>query len=1123
MLQPPVIVTPVTDWTPSQNETYYTSDLVQRITGTIPVPSGLQSNRLLTVAYRYKIKRGGSETEWSSYSLAGVTVGETDPEAEDVAWSFNTKGYIDLVQGDQLTLNFKALEFTNNVGTIGLQFDESAAINLVVKIVSVNEINPSVTVPTGVQIEQSRDWIKLLIPSEGFEINDNSDFLGCNFYLSLEEGGGSTGYVLINDYYVSDTDSTESEETEAEQSTATSEADNIKVVNTVYVQDRTEYYTYTINKMVLRNMVLDGKISNVFLSDNETLNDDLNFYFVTTAIAYDNVLNQVVESDQSIELTGAFIRYSTDFGGLPQRSRPDVLFSMTKRLTSNNPQVNVVTGQVIRDILDAVSDECSKQYFIQNFVFRSESVDSLLIFDDADGDGVSDNVSTSTNKRLLANALNVTDPNVLQELIDQQFDKLASNYDLSRRGAVAASGTVLFYTARRPTFDLQIPEGTVVTYPGDTDLNISPVNFFVVGSRVIEAENADSYYNPVESRYEVQAEIRAESTGTAGNLPARSITVATGIEPSLSVINETPTNYGSEEESNQQLAARIKLARSSFDSGTKPGYLATSYGVPGVVEVNVQAGNDPLMVRDWDSIENRHLGGKVDVYIRGSNITQTIDQVAFKFEYPTDVVGSLSAEQFFVVDAREFRIKTNNPKVTAETPIVLVNSVKNVTRGLTYDLTDIDIISDTIILSNTSQVNLSIGMATLDVIEVDYRYRSSNVLYFQNQPVRNITSVVDKDGAPVQDSEYSIIKKENPLSNGLSTISKDGIEFLFDSENDIDQFINITNEEHNIRINSPAVLVYKGVDRSSIVVRSSDDPNLEYKLDVDYSVTLGDQTTATELSIKPNGMIRSGDRILVDYNASTNLFVTYSFNQLLQAVQTSIDKMKHACGDTVVKEAVENFIDLSFQIERDVNVTQGNSSLTTNDESRLRSRIQTAIYNVVASKKMGQTLTQAELIKALFKVKGVKSVSTPFTMMQKRDGSFIPFDDLGYLSFEVYQRTANGGITSYQTINSVLSYSTSENGGNPDFFRTVYEDNIALELVNDPTKVADASGRAYIQSDGRIIVSTRDGRPPQSKYYNAAYYVSYPSGTMVAQDIQTDPIEYVNVDSLSFRGIDFIN
>lgn len=1123
MLQAPTIISPITDWSPGQNQTYSTSDLIQQIKGTIPVPSGLGSTKILTVGYRYKITRNGVDTSWTSYSLAGIVAGDTDPDATEVSWSFNTDGYISLAEGDKLTLNFKSLEYVNRVSEIGSQTDESSPVTLIVNVISINDINASVTIPTGVEIEKSRDWIKLLVPSSSFSLNSNSTFLGCNFYISLDAGGGSNGYQLINDSYINDPDTSETTTEQVSQSVVESESEGVTITTTRSTDETTEYYTYTITKTVLKSLITQGKIDNVFLSDNQTLDEDAVFYFVMTAVGYDSTLNQVVESYYSLELKGEFVRYSTDFTGLPARRRSDVLYSIAKRATENSNQVNIVSGQVIRDTMDAVSDEFARQYVVQDFSFRSESIDSLLLYDDADQDGESDDPLTSINKKKLADALNISDPVIVQTLIDNQFDKQAANFNLSRRAAQRATGSVLFYTSVEPTADILIPDGTQVTTSGDPDLNINPVNFRVIGQRILEADNASSYYNATRKRYEISATIEAVSTGKSGNVSANTITSATDLDPNLSVINPVPTIHGDDEESNSRLGARIKLARASFDSGTKPGYLSTAYGVANVLEAKVVEAGNSLMVRDYDQSENRHIGGKVDIYIKGSTLSQVTDQVAFKFEYPTDVLGDKTGERFYVIDAQEFRIKTNNPRVSTDTPIVVVNSVRNSTRGLNYDLTDIQLLGDTVILSDSSQTNVSVGMAAFDVIEVDYRYRSSNIIELENQPVLSITSVVDSNNTTISGNEYQLIRREDPLANGRSTISKDGIEFLFDSINDVDEFITITNEEHVIRLRTPAQLVYKGVDESSIVVKSTDDLTVVYTKDVDYTVDLGNQTTFTSIEIKQNGAIRSGDEISVSYQASANFFVTYTYDSLMSTVQDEVDTMKHSCADVIVKDAVENFIDFSFNVERDLNVSQGTSSSETNDESKLKARIQTAIFNRISRLKMGDSITQGEIVSVVLGVNGVKTVSTPFSMMMKRNGSYIPLDNIGKVGFEIYQRTAGGGITSYRTLESVLTYPTSENGGSNLNFRGVYEDMQALTLVDEPTEVADGAGRAYIQADGKIIVSTKDGRPPQGKEYQAAYYVSYPAGTMVSQDITTASVEYINVDAASFRGIDFIN
>lgn len=1122
MLQTPEIISPITNWVPDYNNSYYTSDVIQKIMGTITVPTDLPSHRILTVAYAYKIKRNNVEPAFTSYTMAGIVTGATDPEATDVAWAYNSGTYISLQEGDKLTLRFKALEFLNTVSEIGYQTDESDPVDLIVYVVNVNSIEATTGIPSGIQLKLYKDAMKILVPKDNLLVNNNSSFLGCNFYISLDPGGGSNGYQLMNDVYVSIPDDSETAIISITQSDITNEADDLTVETKKSTQHASEFYTYSVNKTILKNLVVAGKINNVFLSDNDTINEDITFYYITTAVAYDTVLNTVVESPYSFELEAKFLKYNTNFTGLPTRKRQDILFTMVKRLTANNNLINVVNGQVIRDVIDPVTDMFEKFYTIQDFVFRCESIDSLVSYDDANGDGVSDPVSTSILKSNLKDALGITEDASLQDLIDQQFDKQASNYNITRKGTTASKGTVVFYTTKKPASDILISDGTVVIYPGDLNLNINPVNFTVVGNHILEASTIDNYYNASKQRYEMEADIVSVNFGSINNVPAGTIVLVSGVDPSIRVENLAPTDYGSDLESNEDLASRIKLARPSFDSGTKPGYISTSYNVPGILEVNVQEAGDPLMIRDYDETSKSHVGGKVDVYVRGSTIAQIIDQLAFKFEHPTDTLGNQVGETFYVVDANDFRIKTTNSKVTDDNPIIIANKIRNVTRNANYDLTNLVYLEDTLILSSTSQTNLNIGMAAFDVIEVNYLYRSSNILVLQNQPVIDISNVMDKDGNVIDSSNYRLIKNNDPLKTGNSSIAGYGIEFLFDSTN-IPDAITVQGEQHSIRLNQPAKINFKGVFLESIIVKSYEDTSIVYKQSIDYNITLGNQTDYTYITLVSNGMIRSGDIIVIDYQASPNLFITYTYNSLIAQAQDSIDNMKHACADTIVKEAVENMVDLSFNIERDLSIAISSTGVVTDDEKRLRSRIQTAISNAITGLKMGQTLTQSYLLKTVLSVSGVKSVSTPFIIMMKRSDSFIPLDDLGYLSFEVFQKSGNEGIVSYRTIDSVLSYSTSENGGPDNLFRAVYEDMQELELVSDSTLVSKAIGRAYIQSDGRIVVSTLDGRPPQAKYYKAAYYVSYPVGVTYAEDIEACPIEYISVDSLSFKGIDFIN
>lgn len=1115
MASSPSIVYPITNWSATNNK-YYSDKLTQVIEGIIPaVLSEIISGEvILLIEYRYQITRGTTTSAWTSYFSDGAHVGITDEDLEEVSWYLNTDGIIDMLEDDIVTFNFKTIEKRRINGSISYTISESDPITLIVEIVNEDDIIETAVSPSGVSLKRAKDYIKLLVPNTSIAVNEDSEFVGINFYISLTAGGGKDGYQIMNDTYVSTVDSSETEEISSTINETISETSEITTTITRTQMVESTYYTYTFTKDILSILIADNKIPNIFLSDGISLSPDNIYYFVSTIVAYDKNLNQVVESHFSVELEAKFLDFNKGINSIPSRNRNDVLRNITTRLVNDNKSINVISGSVIRDIIDPVTLEFEKFYVIQDFVFKCQSIDALALFDDADGDGTSDPFATSISKRKLADALGITNSITLQTLIDSQFDKWAANYNLSRKGAVSSRGTVIFYTKIQPTNDILIPDGTEISTSPSASLGVTTVTFRVVGNHYMQAANAQYYYNTILKRYEIIADIESKVEGSIGNVPPNSITAVSGISPIISVENTSPTDFGEDSESNADLFERIKLASISFDSGTEGGYLSTVLKVPGVTQARVEKEGDPLMIRDYDQDSGNHIGGKVDVYIRGERVLQTIDKVTFKYEYPANVNGDNSSEVFSIINASEFRLKCKNPRIGVNSPIVSVTSVKNATRMANYEVAGILIVGDgDIIILPDTLTNRNIGMASFDVIEVNYKYRSSNIISLANQPVRNISEVRDSSNTLIDDTMYRIVKNEDPLTTGTSNISKYGIEFLFESGEDFTEFITITNEEHDLYFNTPAALGYLGADASTIIVKSADDLTVEYVENVDYSITTGTLNTETYINLITGSKIRQGDRIAVSYTASQNFLVTYTYNSLIAEVKDKIEEMKHACADVIVKEAIKNNIDVSCMIIRQSGI----------DRSRLKARIQTSIANYVNNMKTGETFTQSTLINLIRSVDGVKDVQMPLTKMMKRNKSFIPLDDLGYLNFEIYQRTSSFGIISYKSINSVLSYNTMTNGGPDNLFRAIYEDNIALELVDDPADVSRERGRAYIYSNGKIIVSTIDGMPPQTKYYKAAYYVSYENNEYIVEDISVGEIEYIEIDSASLRDIEVID
>lgn len=1112
MTAAPIIAYPETNWQAGGPDTYRTSDPVIMISGTVPVVvAELDDETMYVVQQRFAIERGGATGAYSDWSENGMSVGVTSALATEVPWSFDGEFLVEPLVGDTVHIEFKTLLRRTVLGMVGPVLGESTSSLVAVAVVAENDITASADRPTSTEMRRAQNYIKLLMPASGITLNADSDFAGCNFYVSLTPG---SSYVRMNDVLVTDPDESETVSTTVDVSEYDESAGDLHVQTTkTNVVERT-FYTFEFTTTVLTKLITEGKIPNVFLADGQTLNTGQRFYFVMTSVVFDKVLNEAVESPYTIEFEGSFVEYTTNYKSLPQRSRNDIIFSMSRDLMANNSKVIVVAGSVLRDMMDPISLELERFYAIQDFIFATMSMDTLVKYDDADGDGISDPMSTSINKRRLAAALGIRDEVTLQLLIDEQFDKAASNYDLLRMENTRAIGTALLFVTTAPSSDILIPEGTSISYPGDATRGLQSVAFLTRGTYVMDASNLDYYYNPSQGRWEIEVNIQARLPGSKGNVPARTITRVDTGNSTLQVVNMQPTLYGSDRETNQSLANRVKLARSSFDSGTEPGYAEVSYGVPGVLQARVEKEGDPLMMRDYDEESQSHIGGKVDIYLKGSSLVQVVDQVAFKYEYPIDTYGNKVGERFDVADALSFRLRCRNTKVGESSPIVIVHRARNVTRGSDYDLTSLQVTSDgnTIILASTL-ANMTIGLATMDVVEVDYRYRSSNTLVLDNQPVMSIDQVTDSNGTVVDTSKYQLVKLEDPLENGNSNIAKDAIQFLFNDDDDIEEFVTITDESHDMLLDTDARLLYKGVDESTIVVKSQEATPVTYVLDVDYSIVHGDEVEYTYLELLPNGMIRHGDQVNVTYNAAVNFNVTYTVNSLIGQVASKVAVMKHACADVAVKQAVENQLDMAFKVVRKVGV----------DKTLLKSRVQRTLANFVRRLNMGTTLSQDDVINVVRGVDGVRSVQMPLTRLMKRNGSFIALDNVGSPGFEIYQRTGAGGVTSYRTVSSVLEYSTTDNGGPSNLFRGIYEDSRPLSLMSDPSDVGRGPGRGYIQADGRIVVSTTDGRPPQEKSYKVSYYAYYTADENVVSDVVTSQLEYLTVDSISVRNIEIVD
>jgi hypothetical protein len=1064
---------------------FITSILDQLISGTV-------TSEVTEVRYTYSlIKSGTPDTPvFGGYQTQAITFSSTSlDETELLPWSFGSSLIgEEVLPGDKLYVNF----YSYNEATQ----EESAATEINVSFIEDSQSSISSPVPTGISVERKNTSLTVLL-SEPNSLGFSGDLLGFNFYVSTTAGAGVDGYTRLNQSYITDVFRVDTIQVSSE--TEVNKTNNIEVSTTVTETSDTNKYAFELNKTVFDRLVKDGGIPNVPYTDDSV------FYFTTTSLSYDATLGEVVESDYSSEIEGRFIVFAPIITEMPPRTQDDIILSVSKSILATNEEINMAPGSSYRDIIDPLVEEMADQYIIQDFVSRSQSLDALVAFDDADGDGESDPVEESSLKMALAEALKITNAVQIQLMIDQAFDGLASNYNVSRLNSSEASGKALFYVSTVPEEGLIIENNSILQSEADENEGVDSVQFIVLGSKTLSYASRESYYNPTEDRYEIEVDIESTVAGIEGNVPSNTInSIVSGADVRFRVTNPTATTNGRDVESNLDLANRAKLAFVSIDTGTEGGYAAQAIKVNGVRAVRVEKAGDSLMRRDILSETKEEIGGKVDIFVQGERPVQVQDIFAFNFGSPD---GTQGGERFFIEDSINFRIRTNNPKVSAATPIFEVTRVYNATRSELYDISGAVAGSgdgDTIELAQNS-TNLSIGMATLDVIEVDYRYRGSDTYVFSTQPVDSIVSVVGDIDGTISEDVYNLIKLEDPYYEGNSTIASDGIQIVPSNGIPTETFQTISNESHDFLLSDPVTLSKKGIDIDTIVVTGDTDGLVVYDKDLDYTVSRGSDSEFTELYLEPNGKIRNGSQVFVSYEAAQNFTVVYSTNEVLQRVDSAISTMQHSGADVIIKSAFKNQVDIAIQVIRKRNTS----------ETEVSDKIRTSLTNFIENRQLGEMLAQDDIVNIVKNIPEVKNVTIPLTRMMKMNGSFIPDDILGRVNFQVYNNNTNKGITSYISVNPVLNFGTEDGGGDSNLFRGIYEDDVSLVLADTPLEVSAARGRGYIRADGKIIVSTKDGSPPQLKEYSASYYTYESADADIVGDITVNEMEHLSVGSNS--------
>lgn len=310
------------------------------------------------------------------------------------------------------------------------------------------------------------------------------------------------------------------------------------------------------------------------------------------------------------------------------RSQNDIILALLDYFKTTLPDLDTKPGSVARNIaIDAPASQIALLY------------DELA------------NISNLQSLRLVAGS---------------DLDKLAANLGATRKVATASSGTALFTFASLPA-NVGINPGDIVTAQDGT-------TFAVTAGLTVDASQANSYralatkfqndlnFLNITDQFAVEVSVQATSTGANTNIAKYSLIRAS--TPGVSnVTNVFSFTGGADQENDATFRNRVLAIFSGSNIGTSLGYKNLALSNTFIQDALVVGPGNPLMTRDGTQVvENpdgsftiisEGTGGKVDIWVLGSNLTQNVDTFIYRDQSnkndPTDpsniiVLGQITAD-----------------------------------------------------------------------------------------------------------------------------------------------------------------------------------------------------------------------------------------------------------------------------------------------------------------------------------------------------------------------------------------------------------------------------------------------------------------------------------------------
>lgn len=276
------------------------------------------------------------------------------------------------------------------------------------------------------------------------------------------------------------------------------------------------------------------------------------------------------------------------------------------------------------------------------------------------------------------------------------LDKLAQNFGSTRRAAVKSSGVALLTFSSIPAI-VAVNSGSLITasngstFTVQNGLSIDPANANFYKSIAVKFQNDLSFLN-ITDQYAVEVSVQATTPGISGNVSKYALNKTT-IPGVSNVTNVFPFTGGGDQENDATFRNRVLAIFSGSNIGTALGYRNLALSDSAVLDAIVIEPGDPLMTRDGTQVSeepdgtliviSEGTGGKIDIVILGSRLTQFIDTFIYRDKSnnndPTDSKNDFILGQIADDDGKTITQKRIDDIKNATLPAQPVDEILEVT------------------------------------------------------------------------------------------------------------------------------------------------------------------------------------------------------------------------------------------------------------------------------------------------------------------------------------------------------------------------------------------------------------------------------------------------------------